>query len=117
MYCSIDDVKNLDNKNITDDIDDRVIEEHIRIAMVQVDYFTKNTFGNNPPLSIIKATAIITLSLLQQDNLLDTKEIVSERVDIVNITYGKSNQNNIPNKAIRLMKPYCKKRKPFIDRI
>ena len=117
MYCIIDDVKKVDAKKITSNVDDRTIEEHIAMAMVQVDDYTRTTFGNTPSLSIIKATAIITLSLLQTKGLLETREIISKSLDIASVTYGKSNVSDLPIQAVRLMRPYRKRGRTFIDRV
>jgi hypothetical protein len=120
MYCSINYVKNLDIQDITEGMTDDYIEKHIEIAVIQVDYLTQKTFTGDVPVSVEKATAFITLSLLQ-DSMSDltTQSITEEKAGSYSVKYNNEDvvYRLIPENALRLLKPYINRRKPFIDMV
>jgi hypothetical protein len=106
MYCSIDDVKRYDHEGITENISDENIEEHIVMATEQVDFYTNNSFDvHKLPLSVIKATALITLILLEKDTQADNRVITSEKIDVFSATYS---EKTMPKQSERLLNPYVK---------
>lgn len=106
MYCSIDDVKRYDHESITENISDEDIEEHIVMATEQVDLYINNSFDvHKLPLSVIKATALICLLLLDKETQTDNRVITSEKIDVFNATYS---EKTMPKQAERLLNPYVK---------
>lgn len=108
MYCSVEDVRKYDNDGITAEISDVDIEFHIHIAEEQVNHYCNRKFTDPAPVGIIKATALITLYILKDVSMANTKEVTEEKIDTITVKYQTGTEKEIPKQAITLLKPHIK---------
>lgn len=121
MYIDVRTVRGYDAYHVTDTISDSEIEEHIAMAQDQVNYYTNSKFGIRPPLSIRKATALITIMLLQNDpSVMKTNfsgDVKSEKIGQIQVTYGVSagtgSRMLMPTHSIQLLEPFRKNQSYF----
>lgn len=125
MYCSKEEVKEYDDDDITINVPDDEILENIEIATQHIDYLINNTYiGKSVPTPVKRACIIIVLSLINEhtDLNLDTTNIESKKSGSHSIKYkdsvssiGGLDIKFIPDVAMKLLYPYIKRRKPYID--
>lgn len=113
MYCEVQQVREADKDDLTNDISDRELENIIISADSYINHLTGRDFTNDVPIPISQASIYLTLYLLKQEPTTISKDIKRMKSGTDEIEYSTSSptqESPIPQYIMMLLQPYIKQK-------